>query len=353
MQALAIEPAKPRLWVATAGGAEPSAASGHHGSFVHAGMTGFLRTLANEHPDYRPTLIDLDLTATSADALLDEIMADTGETEIALRGGERFGARLEPVAEETWPPRRRRWDPTIHMPAFRVAMSAPGSIENLVLSCIDQPELQAGEVMIEVRAVGLNFRDVMAATGLLPPEAEAQPAWQRLGFECAGIVSAVGEGVDRGWIGRRVVALMPGCLASHVAVAVDKIFPIPRRLSFASAAAIPVAFATAHYALVTLARLKAGERVLIHAAAGGVGLAAVSIAQALSADILATAGSQEKRSYLYRRGLEHVFDSRSLAFADDVRWKTGGRGVDVVLNSLPGAFLEKSVSALAAGGRFL
>ena len=353
VQALAIEPAKPRLWVATAGGAGPAAASGHHGSFLHAGMTGFLRTLANEHPDYRPTLVDLDPAAISADALLGEIVADTGEMEIALRGGERFGTRLEPVAEETWPSRRRRWDPKTRMPAFRVAMSAPGSIENLVLACIDQPEPRAGEVVIEVRAVGLNFRDVMAATGLLPPDAEAEPAWQRLGFECAGIVSAVGEGVDRGWIGQRVVAVTPGCLASSVAVAVDKIFAIPRRLSFASAAAVPVAFATAHYALVTLARLKAGERVLIHAAAGGVGLAAVSIAQAQSADILATAGSQEKRSYLYRRGVEHVFDSRSLAFADDVRWKTGGRGVDVVLNSLPGAFLEKSISVLAAGGRFL
>ncbi|HEY6704572.1 MAG TPA: amino acid adenylation domain-containing protein [Xanthobacteraceae bacterium] len=353
VQALASQPAKPRLWVATAGGAEPAVTSGHNGSFLHAGMTGFLRTLANEHPDYRPVLVDLDPAAVSADALLDEIVADTGETEIALRGGERFGARLEPIAEDSWPPRRRRWDPKTRMPAFRVGMSAPGSIENLVLSCIDRPEPQAGEVVIEVRAVGLNFRDVMAATGLLPPEAEAEPAWQRLGFECAGLISAVGEGVDRGWMGRRVVAVTPGCLASHVAVAVDKIFPIPRRLSFASAAAVPVAFATAHYALVTLARLKGGERVLIHAAAGGVGLAAVSIAQALSADILATAGSQEKRSYLYRRGVEHVFDSRSLAFADDVRWKTGGRGVDVVLNSLPGAFLEKSVSALAAGGRFL
>src|SRR5262249_58102999 len=165
VQALAIGPAKPRLWVATAGGGEPGATSGHHGSFVHAGMTGFLRTLANEHPDYRPTLIDLDLTATSADALLDEIVADTGETEIALRGGERFGARLEPVAEETWPPRRRRWEPKTRMPAFRVAMSAPGSIENLVLCCIDRPEPQAGEAVVEGRAGGLNFRDGMGATG--------------------------------------------------------------------------------------------------------------------------------------------------------------------------------------------
>src|SRR5262245_59833880 len=121
-----------------------------HGSFLHAGMTGFLRTLANEHPDYRPVLVDLDPAAVSAEALLDEIVADTGETEIALRSSERFAARLEPVAEDSWPTRRRQWDTTTRMPAFRVAMSAAGSIENLVLSCIDRPEPQAGEVVIEV-----------------------------------------------------------------------------------------------------------------------------------------------------------------------------------------------------------
>ncbi len=154
-------------------------------------------------------------------------------------------------------------------------------------------------------------------------------------------------------IGQRVGAVTPGCLASHVTVSAERIFPIPRRLPFASAAAVPVAFATAHYGLVTLARLKPGERVLIHSAAGGVGLAAVSIAQAVGAEIFATAGSQEKRLHLYRRGIEHVFDSRSLAFADSVLWKTGGRGVDVVLNSLSGPFLEKSLSVLAPSGRFL
>jgi acyl transferase domain-containing protein/acyl carrier protein len=345
--------AKPRLWVVTAGTAERASTSSFDGSFLHAAMTGFLRTLANEHPEYRPTLVDVDLATVSADALLDEIVADTGETEVALRNGERFGARLEPLAENSWPPRRRRWDAKSRMPAFRVGMNAPGAIGNLALSRIERPEQQAGQAVIEVRAVGLNFRDVMAATGLLPADAEDAPAWQRLGFECAGVVSAVGEGVDRNWIGRRVVAVAPGCMASHVAVSADRIFQIPRRMSFASAAAIPVAFATAHHALVTRAQLKAGERVLIHAAAGGVGLAAISIAQALGAEILATAGSQEKRRHLYRLGVEHVFDSRSLAFAGDVSWTTGGRGVDVVLNSLQGPFLEKSISVLAAGGRFL
>jgi amino acid adenylation domain-containing protein len=352
-RAFAGQPTKPRLWVVTAGSVERASASSLDRSFLHAAMTGFLRTLANEHPEYRPTLVDVDVKAVSADALLDEIVAGAGETEVALRNGERFGARLEPFAENSWPPRRRRWDAKSRMPAFRVSINAPGAIGNLALSRIDRPEPPAGQVVIEVRAVGLNFRDLMAATGLLPVDAEDAPAWQRLGFECAGVVSAVGEGVDQNWIGRRVVAVAPGCMASHVAVSADGIFPIPRQMSFASAAAIPVAFATAHYALVTRARLKSGERVLIHAAAGGVGLAAISIAQALGAEILATCGSQEKRRHLYRLGVEHVFDSRSLAFADDVSWRTGGRGVDVVLNSLQGPFLEKSISVLAAGGRFL
>jgi epothilone polyketide synthase D len=123
--------------------------------------------------------------------------------------------------------------------------------------------------------------------------------------------------------------------------------------SFATAAAIPIAFATAHYALVTIGRFVRGERVLIHSAAGGVGLAAVSIAQALRAEVLATAGSGEKRRYLHQRGVEHVLDSRSLAFADEVLQKTGGRGADVVLNSLSGAFLEKSLAVLAPRGRFV
>ncbi|HKH27604.1 MAG TPA: amino acid adenylation domain-containing protein, partial [Sphingomicrobium sp.] len=237
--------------------------------------------------------------------------------------------------------------------AFRVWMASPGLIENVSLVAMDRPTPGPGEVLVEVRAVGLNFRDLMAVTGLLPREAEERPAWQHLGLECAGIVAALGENVHTDLIGRRVVAMRPGCLASHLVVSADAIFPIPSRLSFSEAAAIPVAFATAHYALVTLGRLRAGERVLIHSAAGGVGLAAVAVAKLCRAEILATAGTEEKRLHLHRLGIEHVFDSRSLEFADHILWKTGGRGVDVVLNSLSGPFLEKSLSVLAGGGRFL
>ena len=113
-----------------------------------------------------------------------------------MRGGRRFGVRLERIAEEAVPKRRIAWDIASRSPEFRLTMSSAGVIDNLLLREMPARSAQDGEVVIEVRAVGLNFRDVMAATGLLPAEAEAEPAWQRLGFECAGIVSAVGEGVD-------------------------------------------------------------------------------------------------------------------------------------------------------------
>ena len=343
---------KPRLWVVTTGATLPADADGCS-PILHGAMSGFLRSLANEQPDYRPTLVDLDPLAISAQSVIEEMIAGGEESEIALRKGERFGLRLEPLAQSALPERRTRWDARTRTPSFRIAMSVPGSLDNLRLVATRRADPQPGEVAIEVRAAGLNFRDVMAATGLLPRDAEHEPAWQRLGFECAGIVCAVGEGVNSDLVGRRVIAVTPGCMASHIVVSADKTCPIPRGLSFATAAAISVAFATAHYALVRLGRLSCGERVLIHSAAGGVGLAAVGIAQARGAEIIATAGTREKRLYLHRRGVEHVFDSRSLTFADDVLWKTGGRGVDVVLNSLSGAFLEKSLSILAPGGRFV
>ncbi len=193
----------------------------------------------------------------------------------------------------------------------------------------------------------------MAVTGLLPEEAENRPAWQHLGLECAGVVVAVGDEVDFLRVGHAVVGMTPGCLASHVVMRTNQVFRMPGNLSFAQGAAVPVVFATAHYALVTLGRLKAGELVLVHSAAGGVGLAAISVAKACGATILATAGSQAKRAYLHQLGIEHVFDLRSLDFADNVLWKTGGRGVDVVLNSLSGPYLDRSLSVLAGGGRFL
>lgn len=345
---------KPRLHVVTTGGVllgrnDPASDE----PLLLAPLTGMLRTIGNELPDFCPILIDLDPKNASASALYQEIMGRSTESEIALRGARRFGSRLRHVSLHSLPKRRVAHDGRAHSRAFRLSMTAPGIIDNLQLVEDGDPKIGAGEVLIEVAAVGLNFRDVMAATGLLPAQAEQGAAWQRLGIECAGNVIAVGEGGDPDLIGRRVAAFAPGCFASHVCVSQDMVFVLPQTMSFADAAAIPVALATAHYALTTCGRLSSGERVLIHGAAGGVGLAAVTIAQACGAEVFATAGTPEKRALLNDLGVKHVFDSRTLAFFDDVMAATGGKGVDVVLNSLSGPFLERSMKAMSAGGRFL
>jgi acyl transferase domain-containing protein/NAD(P)-dependent dehydrogenase (short-subunit alcohol dehydrogenase family)/SAM-dependent methyltransferase len=206
------------------------------------------------------------------------------------------------------------------------------------------------EVEIEILAAGLNFIEVLYAHGMLPasPDLEA-----RFGLECAGRIVRVGPGVETFAVGDEVIAYSNGCFSSYVTVPLGYVAPLPLGLTMEAGATLPGAYATAHYALVTQARLRAGEKVLIHAAAGGVGQAAVNIARHLKAEIYATAGSEEKRAFLRSLGITHVMDSRSLTFADEIRQLTGGRGVDVVLNSLGGDFLRASLELVAPRGRFV
>ncbi len=356
VQALGAADAAPRLWIATAG-----AQLVEHGSngttpdlsLAAAPVAGLARTIANEYPQLRCTTIDLDAAAPEAAPLLAEIVAGESEPEIAYRHDQRFVGRIERVAIDDIAPRAMATGAGEDVPPFRLTMSSPGVIDHLMLQEMALPRPAAGEVIVKVRAVGLNFRDVMAATGLLPAEAEDNAAWQHLGFECAGAVTAVGEGVTTHAVGDAVIAIARGSFASHVAVPAALVFAKPARLGDAEAAALPTAFLTAHHALTTLARVGAGERVLIHAGTGGVGLAAIQIARRAGAEIFATAGSPEKRDYLRALGVRHVMDSRSLDFADAVIAATGGRGVDVVLNALPGAFIDKGLSVLAPFGRFV
>jgi len=211
-------------------------------------------------------------------------------------------------------------------------------------------------VEIAIGAAALNFLDVLKAMGVYPG-LEADPA-VALGAECAGVVVAVGPDVDDVAVGDEVVAITPSyeqtsMLGSHVTVPADFVVPRPEHLAPEDACALPVAYLTAHYALLELAHLRAGERVLIHSAAGGVGLAAIEICRDVGAEVLATAGTSAKRDHLRALGIEHVFDSRTLAFGDEVRACTGGRGVDVVLNSLVGDAIPAGLSTLAPRGRFV
>lgn len=232
----------------------------------------------------------------------------------------------------------------------RLMLGAQGALDSLALAPATRRAPRAGEVEIQVEAAGLNFIEVLYALGLLPaaPGLEAS-----FGLECAGRIVRVGEGVSEFRAGDPVFAYAAGSFAGFVTAPVATVAKRPPGMSAAEAATLPAALATAHFALVTQGRLARGERVLIHAAAGGVGLAAVQIAQRIGAEIFATAGSEEKRRFLRELGVRQVMDSRSVAFAEEIMMSTHGRGVDVVLNSLSGEFLAKGLDVLAPHGRFL
>jgi acyl transferase domain-containing protein/NADPH:quinone reductase-like Zn-dependent oxidoreductase len=233
---------------------------------------------------------------------------------------------------------------------FCVEIDRRGSLGSLVLRSDRRREPGPDEAEIEVVAAGLNFIEVLYALGLLtePPDGPV-----RFGLECAGRITAVGEGVSRLRPGDEVFAFAPRAFSRFTTTSASAIAVKPGHLTLTEAATLPAAFTTAYYSLVTRGRLRRGERVLIHAAAGGVGLAAVNIAMWRSAEIFATAGTPEKREFLRNLGIRHVWNSRSLDFAQQALEATDGQGVDVVLNSLGGDFIPAGLSVLARYGRFL
>jgi len=233
---------------------------------------------------------------------------------------------------------------------YRLDALEPGRIESVALQPTVVPTPGAGQVVIRTQASGVNFRDVLMALGMYPGLGGGRPP---MGSECAGVVHAVGTGVESLRAGDAVVAACFHGFDAYVVASANLVVKKPSSLSFEQAAALPSAVMTVMYALERVGRLRQGERILIHAATGGVGLAAVQYAKHVGAVIYATAGSEEKRAYLRSLGVEHVYDSRALAWADEVMRDTSGRGVDVVLNSLAGEALLKGVSVLAPFGRFL
>ncbi|GHE12932.1 type I polyketide synthase [Streptomyces alanosinicus] len=326
-----------------------------------AAAWGLARTLANEHPGLRVTRLSLerlDDPAADAHRLAHELLepltssgddegAAAREDEIVLTANGRF------VPREGAFPSGEYIESSGDGP-FALEIPAPGLSFEPVWTRISPVAPGAGEVVIAVRAAALNYRDIMLATGLLPPEAaEGMFSENRLGFECAGIVTAIGDGAGDLTVGDRVYAAVPGSLASHTAAPAQAVVRIPDGLGFAEAATLPVAFLTVHYALHDLARLAPGETVLVHGAAGGVGLAAVQYARLVGATVIATAGSPAKRDLLRALGVEHVLDSRTLDFADQALRITGGRGVDVVVNSLAGQAIDRGLETLRSGGRFI
>lgn len=344
----------PRFWIATSGA---HVLDGEERvDLTQVPSWGILRVLLSERSSLRAKIVDLDPAADAeerASRLFDELLhVHTPEEEVAFRADTRLTDRLEhvPLAE---------FEAALATPArasdgtpFALAVPAEPDLEQLRYETQAPPVLGSGEVAIRPLATGLNFRDIMLSLGMLSEGATFGGLYEKnIGVECAGVVTEVGSDVDGLSPGDRVVAFARGCFGSLVAADARRVFEAPSKLSAVEAATLPMAYLTAWYALAEVGRLRAGERVLVHSAAGGVGLAAVHVAKALGAEVVATAGNDEKRDYLRSLGVEDVFDSRSLEFADAIRERYDG--VDVVLNSLQGETIPQSLDLLRPRGRFV
>ncbi|MFI6774047.1 SDR family NAD(P)-dependent oxidoreductase [Nocardia sp. NPDC050412] len=343
------ETGTPRLWIITRGA---QAIAGHEvPTLGHAGLRGVSRVAMCEHPGLRTTLIDVEPGTSDLRDLVAELFADGPDDEIVWRGGQRWAARLVNVriSDETWRTRPQRIQ-RYGRDRISLDIARAGDLDTIGVVARPRRAPGHGEVEIRTTAIGLNFADVMHMLDMFP---DLHGTSGRLGLECAGVITDIGPGVRHVRVGDRVMAFHDGTADTFVTMPAEVVVPVPEAMTDIQAAGVPAAYLTAWYALTRIARLGAGERILIHAGTGGVGLAAIAIARSLGAEVLATAGSDRKRSHLRELGVQHVMDSRSLDFVDQTRAATGGEGVDVVLNSLSGPALFAGLEVLNLGGRFL
>ena len=325
-------------------------------SLPDAALWGFGRTLMNEASEFAVRMVDLVALDRSAEldvaaiALAQELALIDNETEVILgQGGARYATRLRLEARPFEVQHTEVEEPTL-----RLAFQTPGQLRNLQWETHTRRGPGEDEIEVEVHATGLNFRDVMYALGLLSTEAiENGFAGPTLGLEFSGVVLGVGKQTRGFSVGDRVVGFGPASFSNRVITKDSAISLIPEHITFAAAATIPSTFLTVYYGLHSLANLQPGEKVLIHGATGGVGIAAMQFAQWIGAEIHATAGSDEKRDFLRLFGVKHIYDSRSLAYADEILAATGGAGVDVVLNSLAGEAINANFRVLKPFGRFI
>ncbi len=312
---------------------------------AQAPIWGLVRSAQAEHPE-RFMLADIDGVEASWRALSGALAC--GEPQLAVREGTVLVPRIA-----------RAGSNALVVPegvsAWRLSAVGSGTLEDL--SLVPAPEmaepLEPGQVRVGVRCGGLNFRDVMVTLGLVSVERTSGHEGAAIGGEGAGIVLEVGAGVEGLAVGDRVMGLLSG-LGPVSLTDRRLIVGVPESWSFAQAASVPVVFLTAYYGLIDLAALEPGQKVLVHAGAGGVGMAAVQLARHLGAEVFATA-SPAKWQALRSLGLDdgHIASSRTLEFGKCFSDRTGGRGMDVVLNSLSGEFVDASLDLLTEGGRFI
>ncbi|KAJ3957697.1 hypothetical protein N0V92_005716 [Colletotrichum tropicale] len=332
-------------------------------------LPGLSRTFRGEVPSTQLTLLDLDPSdATNLKGAEDSVLRilrsstnasniERPDWEYALRGGKVYVSRLEPdkpindmlesSAEQPLPEMLPYNQPGR---ALSLAVRTPGMLDTFQF--VDDQEyakpLPDDFVEMSVKAVGMNFHDVMISMG--------QIADTDLGVECSGVVTRVGKAVEKYKVGDKVITFRLGCYRTFLRNPEEMYQKMPDNISFEAAATIPCIWTTVYYSIYDVARLQAKESILIHAAAGGLGQAAIILAQHVGAEIYVTVSSQAKKQFLMEQyGIheDHIFNSRDLSFADGIKRMTNGRGVDVVINSLAGEALRQTWLCVAPFGRFI
>jgi len=340
---------RPAVWAVTAG-AWPAGPADDLKPWG-AALWGAARVLRNEDPRLQTTSVDLssrDPSPTEMTYVLAWIQSAKPPTELRLRGEGSERQRLVSVDQE---PAKTL---AVGARPYRAAMRTVGVLDSAALVEAKRRAPAAHEAEVATRAAAINFKDVVVGMGLIDRGAwEGGASRAELGMDLAGVVTRVGSDVTDLKPGDEVLGLASGSLASHVTVKALHLIPRPPDLGVELAASLPTVFLTAELALRRLARLQPGETVLIHAGAGGVGTAAIQIANEIGARVLATTSSQAKRDYLAEFGVTEVFDSRTPRFRDQVMEATEGRGVDVLLNSLGGESITQGIRCLAHFGRFV
>ncbi len=346
----------PNIWVLLSG-SQTVAETPIQLNLSQEGLRGVGRCVINEFPNFKTTLVDLSCPVQDNEiaTFIDELFCNEKVDELALRGTKRYINKLERISTHAILENAQQ-TVQAYDNAYSCTLAETGILDSMQLCQTTTKLPEKDEVQVTIKASALNFRDIMTAMGLLSKQAiEGGLFGDTFGLECAGVITAIGDEVTDFKLGDEVMAIAPACLGGFSYPKAAHCLLKPQSINWQEAASLPVVYLTAYFSLIHLCRLEQDESILIHAAAGGVGIAAINIATAIGAEIYATVSTPDKHDYLISLGVkpENIMNSRSLSFAQEIMEKTHGKGVDVVLNSLSGQAIFKSISCLAPSGRFV
>ena len=315
---------------------------------------GLGRVISNEHSNIQCKLIDLDSNKNPdiIHCLSREIVSKDENTEVAIRNATRWVNRLTHIQCDT--NNNKSMSTSIPQNAsVTLDLEHPGNLGTLYYREVSRRQPGPNEVEILVHTTGLNFKDLLKCYGRLP-RLITQDTYtgDARGMEFSGTIVSKGDAVKDFMIGDHIIAAFPGAFSTYITLPTTFIIHKPKSLNFEESPMM-IGFVTACYCLIEMARLQRGEKILIHNASGGVGLAAIQVAKRIGAEIYATAGSEKKRKYLSSLGVQYIYNSRTLEFSDQIRKDTKGYGVDAVIGAVSGDLLQKGFSILAPYGRYL